>query len=420
MKININNKIYVQKKDIELIIEHISEDKTPKNIVDVYKKDFKDFDFIEFKEKEDVDFINKFWFIIDYMDFKDFSECEIIQYRENDLKQLRQMQSNYDSKYMIDEKKIYSNFFEMILDKFAFYIPNINASKNYPLDFRLLYNKLLDFDTIYKYKSNQDSINLPKEINRPISYSKKQLQQIYNEVLNDELSFEELKPIQKPLYSIFSRMNYSPEILNTIRKLFYLNENSTLEFIQDELLDLLLKLVGKKTKFEEDAMFLIDHLYSIGYNNFNNFNSKIILEMDLKRIKETIGYIIYYKPDDSFIKELSNYNYYLAEIIKVLKESNFAYVDKTSIFINDIFLNMLVYVYFRPEQFSNNFDFMKDIYTYLNDDFANVIDYVGYEGVYKEHKNNFVKYFNNSNKLLLEIYNEKYKDKVKKINSPKK
>lgn len=423
MKININDKIYIQKKDIELIIKYINEEKTPKSIIEIYKEktNLNELDFIEFNSKNEIDFLNSFWFIIDYIDFKDFSDLEIIDYRHNDLVTLKEMQFEYDSKHMIDNNKVYSNILDLLLEKFAFYIPNTAEVKNYPLNFQLLYNKLLDFDTINQFKNGHIKLNLPEDVNRPIYYTKRQLQKIYYEVLTNDLSFEELKSIEKQLYSIFSRINYSPEILTIIRKLIKLNEHNTLEFIQDDLLDILLYLIGKKSKFEESSMFLIDHLYSIGYNKFEEFDSKIILEMDLKRIKKTIGFIMSYKPDDYFINGLSKYNYRLAGIINILKKSDFSYKNKNSALINDIFLNMVVFIYFKPGLFNNDFEFMEEIYDYLNDNIEYVIEFVGYNNTHNDFDDNFIKYFNNANKLLIDLYNEKYNiTNCKKINSSRK
>lgn len=413
MKINVNDKIYIQKKDIGLIIAYIGEEKIPKSIIEIYKAktNLNELDFIEFNNQNEIDFLNSFWFIIDYIDFKDFSDFEITDYMRKDLETLREMKFEYEIKGMFNNNKVYSNNWDLLFEKFAF--PSNAEAKKYPLNIQLLYNKLFDFDTIEKFKSGCIKLEVPEYVNSPIYYTKRQLQKIYYEVLTNDLSFEELKPIEKQLYSIFSRMNYNSDILNIIRKLMKLNEHTSLEFIQDDLLDLLLHLMGKKSKLEQLSMFLIDYLYCIGYNKFEEFDSKIILEMDLRKIKKTIRFIMAYKPDEYFINELSKYNYQLAEIINILKKYGFSDDGKSSILINDIFLNMIVFVYFKSDLFNNDFEFMKEVYEYLNDNIEYVIEFVGYGNKYRDLDDDFIKYFNNANKLLIDLYNKK--DNIKMI-----
>jgi len=423
MKINTNNGIYIQKKDIELIIKITDEKEVPKNIIEIYKENMNlnELDFMCFNNKDDIDFFNSFWFIIDYIDFKDFTSFEINQHRRNDLNTLSDMQRTYNSHYMFNNTKTYTNVIDMFLETTVFRMPNMVEAKKYPLDFQLLHNKLLDFDIIKRLQDGEIKLNLPEDVPKPIYYSKKQLQKIYSEVLSNTLSFEELKPFKNQLYSIFSRINYSPEIIIIIRKIFNINEYNTIEFIQDDLLDLLLYLNGKKSKFEEHTSSLIDYLYCIGYNNFEDFDSKIILEMDLKRIKHTIYYIMWNNPDEYFITELSKYNYMLAEIIRTLKNVNFSYKSKNTILLNDIFLNMIVFAYFKPEIINNDLDFMKEVYEYLKNNLGHIIQFIGYtDETFDDLENNFIKYFNSANKLLIDLYNKRHNNSmVKKLNSPK-
>ena len=425
MKININNKIYIQKKDIELIIKTINK-KTPKSIIEIYKENINlnELDFIQYYNKEDIDFFNSFWFIIDYNDFKDFTGYDFVEYRRKDWKQLRAMQYEYDKHYMIAPKKTYNNFIEMLIDIDGFHIPNETQAKKYPLEIQLLHNKLLDFSIIDRFNDGHIKLNLPDEVFKQIRYSKKQLQKIYYEVLSNNLSFEELKPIEKQLYSIFTRINYSPEILTIIRKIININKYNTIEFIQDDLLDLLLYLSGKKTKFEESTSNLINYLYTIGYNNFENFDSKIILEMDLRRIKKTIKFIITNKPDNYFINGLAKYNYVLSRIIDTLNKISLPYKTNNDTLIEDIILNMIVFVYFKPEIINDDFDFIQEVYEYLKNNMEYVIKFVDYgDKTINDFEDNFIKYFNNANKLLIDLYNKKSnktdKQKFKKLNNPR-
>jgi len=305
--------------------------------------------------------------------------------------------------------------FQFLVSSEAFFQVNLGQTVK-------LYNKVLDFDIIYKLKCNEIKINLPEEIVNPICYSKKQLQQIYYEVLCNELSFEELKPIEKQLYSIFTRINFTPKIQTIIRKIIELNKYTDIGFIQDELLDLLLYLQCDRTKFSSISSIidLIVNLYAIGYNNFENFDSKIVLEMDLKRIKRAIFSILISKSDAYFINRLSKYNCILAQIIKELKKIDFTYENRI---LRDIILNMSVYVYFKPEIINNKFDFIPEVYKYLEDNQEKVINMLNYTvNSTADFDDNFVNYFTNSNKLLIHLYDEKYNNNNnnnKKLNKTK-
>ena len=76
MKIITNNRIYVQKKDLELILKATNNEKIPNNIIERYKEkiDLKDLEFIFFEVREEIDFLNSFWFIIRCFD-KGFTKC---------------------------------------------------------------------------------------------------------------------------------------------------------------------------------------------------------------------------------------------------------------------------------------------------------------------------------------------------------
>ena len=126
-------------------------------------------------------------------------------------------------------------------------------------------------------------------------------------------------------------------------------------------------------------------------------------------------------PDEYFITELSKYNYMLAEIIRTLKNVNFSYKSKNTILLNDIFLNMIVFAYFKPEIINNDLDFMKEVYEYLKNNLGHIIQFIGYtDETFDDLENNFIKYFNSANKLLIDLYNKRHNNSmVKKLNSPK-
>lgn len=419
MKILIENKMYVQKKDLDLIFKTCDVEDIPDNLINEYNKhkEKTDFSFITFFDNNTIDFINDFWFIIDYKDFADLTYLDYTDFYISDLNKLRAKRIEYDKHKFLDDKKEYNSWLEEALHdmKYVFYIPKREELKNYPLDFQLLYNKVIDIIDLRNYNCGSSKLKLPKEIIKPVYYSKKQLQQIYYEVLSDNLSFEELKPYKEQLYSIFSKIDYSPDILEMIRKIILLHKYNTVDFINDELLDILLHVEGKKTKFQESTMFLIDYLYAIGYNNFENFESKIILENDLKIVKKIIDFIGRVNLEDKYIEQLSKYNYVLANIILAMKKSDYSF--RNPYYINDIFLNILVYIYFRPNVINYNFDFIPEVYNYINDNHIDIANYIDYDlnsrDIYKQH---FIKYFNGANNLLINLYNKKYnQENAKKL-----
>ena len=419
MKIITNKGIYIQKKDLELIFSITDKDKIPINIINKFQEnvDKKDIDFIFFEDKNEICFLNNFWFVIDYNDIIDFNDLEIIDYYFSDLQKLRKMRVDYDKYKFLSEKKVYNSYIDLMLDEMRYfnYIPNKNEAKNYPLDFQLLYNKITDIFELNYFKSGTSGLEFPEEIFKPARYSKKQLQQIYYEVLSENLTFKELKPYEKQLYSIFSRINYTPDIKNIIRKIMLINRFNTVDFINDDLLDVLLRVEGKNSKFEESTMFLIDYLYVIGYNKFQDFESRTILEKDMRIIKKTINYLSGAKLDDRTIDKLSNYNNELANIIKTIKKCN--YLSNNSRIVSDIFAHMLTYVYLNPNKINYDYKFLLKVYEYISSNASQILDNLDYklerlEG-YGEH---FVDNFNKSNSLLLYLYSKKTKTNKEKNN----
>lgn len=411
MKITTNNGIYIQKKDVELIFKSTNNEEIPKNIFEKYKEnvDTKDMDFIFFGNGEEIEFLNDFWFVINYNELIDFDEIEVLDYYFKDLQKLRQMRVDYDKNKFLPEKKEYDNYFEALLDEMRYfnYIPNKSEAKNYPLEFQLLFNKVSDIHELNSFKRGISDLELPEEVFKPVRYGKKKLQQIYHDVLSENLTIEELKPYEKQLYSIFTRINYSPEILNIIRKVMIINRHNTVDFINDDLLDLILRIKGKDSKFEESTWDLINYIYAIGYNQFENFDSKIILEKDMKIIKKVIDDISWANLEDKDIKKLSNYNYVLAEIVNQFKECDFS--SNRSRFVREVVLNMSTYVYFNPSAINNDFDSLAYVYDYITNNTLEIVNIMGGDLAKVDSRNeNFVENFNRANSLLLYLYDEKY------------
>ena len=417
VKIINNDKIYVQKKDLELIFKSTDSIQIPSKIAEIYKEniDKNDIDFITFSEKNIIDYLNKFWFIINYTDYVNISLLESVHFYIEDLQKLRTMRIEYDKHKFFKEEKFINDWFDYFLyeGEYIYYIPNRVECKKYPIDFQLLFNKIMDILELNHYKSGNSKLKLPEEVQKPIYYTKKQLQKIYYEVLSENLSFVELKPYEKQLYSIFTRIDYSPNILEIIRKIIILNKYNTINFIDDNLLDLLLHITGNKSKFQEDSFCIIDYIYAIGYNNFENFESKIVLENDLKIIMKIIDYIGRVELKDVYIERLSKYNHVLAEIVRAMKKSEYSF--EKSFCVNDIFLNILTYIYFNPNIINYDYDFIIEVYNYIDSHEKEIVNYIGYD----INKNNqfhksFVKIFNVSNSLLIHLYNNTKKKILKK------
>lgn len=411
MKINVENGLYIQRKDLELIFESSKNKQIPNSILKKYQDsvETKDLGFILFDNGEDVEFLNGFWFVVNYNDIIDFDDIEILDYYFKDLQNLRKQRVDYDKNKFLPEEKIYDNYFEALLDELRYYnyIPNKKESKNFPLEFQLLYNKVTDIHEINSFKRGISNLELPEEVFKPVRYGKKKLQQIYYEVLSEDLTFEELKPYEKQLYSIFSRINYSPEILNIIRKVMIINRHNTVDFIDEDLMDLILRIEGKDTKFEESTWGLIDYIYAIGYNQFENFDSKITLEKDMKIIKKVINNISWANLGDEDIKKLSNYNYVLGEIANQLKECNFS--SNRSQFVREVVLNMSTYVFFNPNAINNDFSSISYICDYITNNTSEVVNIMGGDLAKVDRRNeNFVENFNRANSLLLYLYDKKY------------
>jgi len=419
MKIITSKGIYVQKKDLDLIFNVTDNQKIPNIIIEKYSANanIEDIGFIFFDDKDVIKFLNNFSFIVNFNDFINLNFGEFTDFYFDDLQKLRKMRVDNDQNKFLPEKKVYNNFLDAWLDQMKYfnYVPNKDEIKNYTLEMQLLYNKVIDILEIRAFNGGVSGLEVPEEVLKPVRYSKKQLQRIYHEVLSGELSFEELKPYEKQLYSIFSRIDYTPEILNIIRKIMLISRHNTIDFINDDLLDLILHIEGKNSKFEQSTWSLIDYLYTIGYNKFENFDSRIMLENDIKIIKNTINFLAGAKLDNKGIDKLSQYNYVLTEIIKVLKSCN--YSSYNSQLIKEVVSNMAAYIYLNPNAINNDFDFLAYACEYITNHIPEILKFMGYDGKKTDsHNGNFVDNFNRANSLLIYLYNEKNKKDVSNEN----
>lgn len=409
MKIVTNNGIYIQKKDLELILSITDHSKIPDTIIQKYKAndDIKDTEFIFFQANDVTNFINNFSFIIDFNDLVDLNWDECADYYIDDLQKLRQLRVENDKHKFLPENKTYDNVFNYLLDKmhYNYYVPNKEEIKSYPIEMQLLNNKVSDAFDIMSFNNGTLDLDIPEEVYKPVRYTKKQLQQIYYEVLSDELSFEELKPYQSQLYSIFSRIDYTPEILNIIRKIMLINRNNTIDFINDEVLDILSRVEDENNKFENSTWPIVDYLYVIGYNKSENFNSKIVLKNDIKTIKKTINVFACNKSlSEKEINKLSKYNYDLAEIIKVLKSCNYA--PHSSDKIGNVFSNMIAYVYLKQSVINNDFSILAYAYDWITNHITEITKFVERNEKKDDNSNDqFVDDFNLASNLLMHLLN---------------
>ena len=181
---------------MKLIFKTTHNEKIPNNIINKYKENIniRDLDFIFFEDRSEVAFLNSFWFVINYDDIIDFNKSEIANYYLKDLYKLQNMRVEYDKHKFLPEEIQYTNLLELFLDmeRYQSYIPPKSEVKNYPLDFQLLYNKVSDVWELDDFKRGQSKLELPEEILKPVRYTKKQLQQIYYEILGEELTMQRI------------------------------------------------------------------------------------------------------------------------------------------------------------------------------------------------------------------------------------
>ena len=148
MKIFINNKMYVQIKDISFVI-HISSklsEKCPNSILLKYfnrmKNNDNKYEFIEFDNKEEINFFKKLDFIISYKDYKNLSFDKMNRYIENIGNELNILADKYHD---LDEKEQNKRY------------------DRYCTIFEKEYYKMESIRELYKIKIGELIIDFPKE-----------------------------------------------------------------------------------------------------------------------------------------------------------------------------------------------------------------------------------------------------------------
>ena len=188
-------------------------------------------------------------------------------------------------------------------------------------------------------------------------YSRKELRGIYDDVINDELTKDELIPIKEQLQVIFNRMDYTPNIQDIIFTVSRLSQTNDISFINDKFMDSLLKIYGcSNKKIEQDVFLIPEDIYVIGYRYLTSDSTKM-LEADLIRIKRFIMTNL----NDKTIEEVAKYNLDLSNIMRLLTKYNTAKID---IMRKNIINNMCIYFYLKIEEFNYDYD---ALYKIIND-----------------------------------------------------
>lgn len=135
MKIAVNNVIYVQKNDLELLIKN--EEYPDTLALKLYSKsssvvdNVNRYNFVKIEEQAEIDFINGIDWILDYSLFKDLTEEELIKLHE---------------KYIKDKKT--------------------EANK---CDYKILNHKILSLRAFMLYKKGELELDFPDEIKEDFS-----------------------------------------------------------------------------------------------------------------------------------------------------------------------------------------------------------------------------------------------------------
>jgi hypothetical protein len=152
MKIMVNDKLYVQVKDISFIIHvfpFISSICPKKVLTKFFDKvlicnDNNKYTFMEFSDIEEINFFKNLNFIVDYDTYKDLTFKEIIRNVENIGNSLNDIVDRYNE---LDEVKQEEN------------------KKKFTYLFETKYYKMNSIREIYKIKSGELKIDLPIEDN---------------------------------------------------------------------------------------------------------------------------------------------------------------------------------------------------------------------------------------------------------------
>ncbi|MDO4963122.1 MAG: hypothetical protein Q4E75_03395 [bacterium] len=374
----VKEKVYIQPIDIRFILDNYDN-----NIIPIELKNLESFNgnkFIELKEFKTIQFVSNERNIIKLNDFVDMSYEEmhyffkverdkleeyIYEYLYDtiprpleDSNKIRQKNNNIN----IDIFKIINDLLDSFIDNEIYNIDYVvNNFQKYPIELRNLVYKYLNIqNVIEELCDRKENIELTKKI-LTLYYSKKEKQQIYNEILNDNLSKPELYPIKTQLKSIFSRINYTPEIHNLIISVNRLSKDNDITFINDDLMESLLKMHGYKTKFEETSSLLWEYIYVIGYK-YLTIDSARMLEVDIERIKNFLKRNL----DEVSVEEISKYNLELSNVIQVLMQFKLSNLNKIK---KEIMYIMCAYFYLRIDRFEYNYESLFNILSDFSEHF---------------------------------------------------
>ena len=168
MKVLLNNKIYVQRKDIAFLIHifpHISS-KFPKQVLKrcfskiLICNDDNKYDFIEFDDIDSIKFFNNLSYIVNYYDYEGLSFEEIIRNVENIGNDINNLSDKYQELSEKVKKEKYSRF-------------------KYLIEIR--FHKMNSIREVYKIKTGELNVNLPILEERKEEKSlKKHLNKLFN------------------------------------------------------------------------------------------------------------------------------------------------------------------------------------------------------------------------------------------------
>ena len=378
MIIILKEKVYIQPIDIRYILDNYNESCIPDEIKAI--KHLNNSKFIELKNSISIQFVLNDKNIIKLNDFVDMSCSEVHSFFKVEKDNLENYINNnlYNTiprpleDSTNNKKKTSDNKFDLlgailnaIADNNIYDIDYVtNNYKRYPLELRNTLYKYLNIKNVQdELFNNKDNIYLTKGILN-FHYSKKELQKIYYEILSDSLTKEELYPIKSQLYTIFTRINYTPEIQDIIISINRLNKNNNISFINDNLMQSLLRMYGFKSKFEQSVSYLYEDIYVIGYK-YLLLDSARMLEIDIERIKNFLRN----NCTEQTIKEIKCYNLELCNIIKILIKFNMFNVDKIK---REIIYIVCSYFYLKIDTFDYSYDHLYEIiefvYNYLQTD----------------------------------------------------
>ena len=421
MLLIINEKVYIQPIDIRFILDNYNEISIPDEIKTIKHPDNNRF--IELRNLISIQFVLSDKNIIKLNDFVDMSNLEVHSFFKVEKDNLEKY--IYDNLYDTIPRPLEAyannkrNATDNILDRVSYILDAVvdnniydveyvtNNYKKYPLELRNILYKYLNIKNVQEELFNtKDNICLTQEI-LTFHYSKKELQKIYYEILSDNLTKEELYPIKSQLYTIFTRINYTPEIQDIIISINRLNKDNDISFINDNLMQSLLKMYGFKTKFEQSAYSLYKDIYVMGYK-FLSLDSARMLEVDIERIKNFLKE----NCTGRAVKEIEKYNLELCNIIKLLIKFNLLNINKIK---KEIIYIMCAYFYLKIDVFDYSYDCLYEIINYAYNNLQ--IDFIDK----KMFLSNNIYAFNVSASIFENLYkSNKEKVKIKQIENPQK